>query len=163
MYICKNCNHTSETQLNFCPICGNQMVLEETATAEAAATYQNPVVYTQPTPVNKPSMVKKIVGMALSIEGFMFAVITAIYALIFLLAAATSGETEMGLASLVLTFFMAIFGLPGSIIGLGFSNSARNLGDTSAFSRVGKALGLAGIIIFAACFVISLFATVVGV
>ncbi len=169
MYICKNCNHTSETQLNFCPICGNAMVLEETAEAQTPDTYQNPVVFqnnvviNQPEPTQKPSLVKKIVGMALSIEGFVMAIITLLYAFIFIMAAIGTGETEMGMVALVFTFIMAIIGLPGSIIGLIFSNSARNAGDRSALSRIGKGLGLAGIIIFAATFVISILATIAGI
>lgn len=160
MYICKKCNHTSENPINFCPICGSQMVLEE---APITPDY----IYTAPAdntvPVQKPSLAKKIVGMGLSIEGFTLAVLAAIYTFVFLIAAVASGEPEMGIMSLVFTFWFALFGLPGSIIGLNFSNKARNLGDTSAFSRVGKALGLVGIIIFGASFVIALFATVAGV
>ena len=161
MYICKNCNHTSETKLNFCPICGNAMV-EEIIVSEPTTTYQNPVVYTQAEPAKKPSLAKKIVGMALSIEGFGVAVINAIYVVIFLLAGIVAGETEMGIASLVLTVVLGVFGLPGSIVGLAFSNSARNAGDTSAFSRIGKALGLAGIIVFAVCFMLSFLTIVAG-
>jgi hypothetical protein len=114
-------------------------------------------------PTQKPNLATKIVGMGLSIEGFTLAVLAAIYTFVFLIAAVASGEPEMGIMSLVFTFWFALFGLPGSIVGLSFSNKARNLGDTSAFSRVGKALGLVGIIIFGACFVIALFATVAGV
>lgn len=168
MYICKNCNHTSETMLNFCPICGNAMVLEQPAEVQNPDTYQNPVVFqnnvivTQPESAKKPNLAKKIVGMALSIEGFGVAVINAIYVAIFLLAGLVGGETEMGIASLVLTVVLGVFGLPGSIIGLAFSNSARNAGDTSAFSRIGKALGLAGIIVFAVCFMLSFLTIVAG-
>lgn len=149
MYICQKCNYTCEAHINFCPVCGSQMVAHQ-------PTYTNESNSTS-------NRVKKIVGMGLSIEGFVFAALTALYVPIFLLTAATSGETEMGIASLVASFVFGIFGLPGSIIGLVFSNQARTLGDTSAFSRVGKALGLAGVIVFAACFTISIFATTLGV
>lgn len=169
MYICKNCNHTSETMLNFCPICGNAMVLEQPAEVQTPDTYQNPVVFqnnvivNQPEPAKKPNLAKKIIGMALSIEGFVMAIITVLYSFIFIMAAIGTGEPEMGMVALVFTFIMAIIGLPGSIIGLVFSNKARNAGDTSAMSRVGKGLGLAGIIVFAASFVIAILATIAGI
>ncbi|MBR3908282.1 MAG: hypothetical protein IKJ50_01020 [Clostridia bacterium] len=149
MYICQKCNYSSESPANFCPVCGSQMVAyQPTYTNESNST---------------SNRVKRIVGMGLSIEGFVFAALTAIYVPLFLLTAMVGGETEMGIASLVASFVFGIFGLPGSIIGLVFSNQARTLGDTSAFSRVGKALGLAGVIVFAACFTISIFATTLGV
>jgi hypothetical protein len=142
------------------------MVLEQPAEVQTPDTYQNPVVFqnnvivTQPIP--KPSLVKKIIGMALSIEGFVMAIITVLYSFIFIMAAIGTGEPEMGMVALVFTFIMAIIGLPGSIIGLVFSNKARNAGDTSAMSRIGKALGLAGIIVFAACFMLSFLTIVAG-
>jgi hypothetical protein len=101
--------------------------------------------------------------MALSIEGFVMAIITVLYSFIFIMAAIGTGEPEMGMVALVFTFIMAIIGLPGSIIGLVFSSKARNAGDTSAMSRVGKGLGLAGIIVFAASFVIAILATIAGI
>jgi hypothetical protein len=130
-------------------------------------TYQNPIVIQNNVivnqPIPKPSLVKKIIGMALSIEGFVMAIITVLYSFIFIMAAIGTGEPEMGMVALVFTFIMAIIGLPGSIIGLVFSNKARNAGDTSAMSRVGKGLGLAGIIVFAASFVIAILATIAGI
>ena len=148
MYICQKCNYTCEAHINFCPLCGNQMVAHQ-------PTYTNESNSTS-------NRVKRIVGMGLSIEGFVFAALTALYVSLFLLTAATSGETEMGLSSLVASFVFGIFGLPGSIIGLVFSNQARSLGDTSAFSRVGKALGLAGVITFAASFFLSVLMAAAG-
>lgn len=141
MYNCPNCNFNTESAMNFCPQCGNKMVnvepVEATYVEPAQPIYANSVTYS-PVPAKKPSLAKLIVGMALSIEGFALAIFTALYSL-------------MGLVDPALGFGMAfafsLFGLPGSIIGFVFSNSARNAGDVSTFSRVGKNLGLAGIII----------------
>lgn len=160
MYICPKCNHYSENPANFCPICGNQMVLKEEQPLQPDYITATPD-YTAPT--QKPNLAQKIVGMALSIEGLVMAVFAALYALVFSFTGAVIGEVAVGAGALGSTFVWALFGLPGSIIGLIFSNKARELGDTSAMSRVGKSLGLAGVITFAACFVISFFATVIAI
>lgn len=152
MYICQKCNYTSESPQNFCTLCGNQMVAVE------AKTPQPDYIY--PTPAQKPSLAKKIVGMALSIEGFIGAIVTAIYDFIFLIAVLGSGEAIVGAVTITFTFIMSLIILPFAIIGLAFSNKARNLGDTSIFSRLGKTFGIAAIIITAAALVLSLFATV---
>lgn len=137
MYICQKCNYSSETSSNFCPLCGNPMISH------------NPT-YTTTAP--KSYLAKKITGMVLSLNCFILAVIAGVYSLILAII-----PDEVAVASgLVITVYFALFGLPGSIIGLIFSNQVRNLGDTSRMSSSGKGLGLAGIIIFAASFVVSL-------
>ena len=93
---------------------------------------------------------------------FTLAILTAIYVVIFILSA-FDGESDMGIVSMIFTAIMGMFTLPGSIIGLSFSNKARNLGDTSKMSGVGKGLGLAGIIVLAVCFVCSFWAIVAGI
>lgn len=133
-----------------------------TAPVQNQYTYSAPVqnTYSAPAPqykyaeapVKKPNLAKKIVGMALSIEGFVMAIFLALYSLIFL---AVDPAFGFGYA-----FGFSIFSVPGSIIGLIFSNAAQNEGDTSALSRVGKGLGLAGLIIAIVCLVISFFVLV---
>ena len=136
MFICSKCNYTSDNSVRFCPWCGN--VMNEHITA-----FDTP---------NKSSLPKKIVGMVLSINCFIFAVITGVYSFIL----AIVPDEAAVFAGLLITVYFSLLGLPGSIIGLIFSNKARNLGDTSKISSSGKGLGLAGIIIFAASFVISI-------
>lgn len=157
MYICPKCNHTSENPANFCPICGNQVLLKEEQHLTPDYITAQPD-YMAPTP--KPSLATKIVGMALSIEGFVMAMFSTLYVLIFLIGGAASGEIAFGAGAFGSTFVWALLGLPSSIIGLIFSNKALAFGDTSVMSRVGRALGLAGVITFGACFVISFFAII---
>ena len=163
MYTCPKCNFNSESAMNFCPRCGSGMThteyaapaetaapVQPTHTAPAQPTYYNPVSYS-PAPVNKPNLAKKIVGMALSIEGF----VVAMFAALFSLVAFDESTVEMAFG---MVMYFSLLGMPGSIIGLIFSNEARNSGDTSSFSHVGRSLGLAGIIVMA----ISLFVAFVA-
>ena len=161
MCICPKCNHTSEEKINFCPLCGAQMSEEqpiqetsaeavENAVVEPAQnayeqnynpTYEqtyNPNYYAYP-PVKKPSLAFKIVGMGLSIAGFIFAIIVSLASL------AGFADPESALA---MPLVFSIFYAPFSIVGLIFSNKCRNAGDTSTFSRLGKIFGIIGIIIY---------------
>lgn len=116
-------------------------------------TYTQPVTPPQPTyvqpqqpvyyqgtvaPQNQPSMALKIVSMVLSIVGLIFAAYGSLYTLI--------GLEEEGMA-----FGMALaFGLffsPLSIVGLCLGSKCQSAGDTSVFSRLGKILGLVGLIV----------------
>ena len=153
--------------MNFCPRCGSKMTHNEyAAPAETAApvqptytepvqpTYYNPVSYS-PAPVNKPNLAKKIVGMSLSIEGFVMAMFTALFSLV----AFDESSVEMAFG---MTMYFSLFGMPGSIIGFIFSNAARNSGDTSSLSRVGRSLGLAGIIVMGISLFVTFFAMIVN-
>lgn len=148
MYICQKCNYSSESPANFCPLCGSAMTFHQ-------PTYTNEAT-------SKSTIVKKFVGMGLSIYGFVFAAIIALYDFIILLAVIGTGEDELALAAFLYTLILGLFSVPGSIIGLIFSNQVRNLGDNSAPSRVGKALGLAGLITVAVCFFLSIFSMLAG-
>ncbi|MBR2447533.1 MAG: hypothetical protein IKB29_00965 [Clostridia bacterium] len=148
MYICQKCNYSSESPANFCPLCGNPMVTHQPTYTNGSNSISN--------------RVKKFVGMGLSIYGFIFAAIAAFYDLIICFTASVAEESEIAIAAIMFTVIFGIFGMPCSIIGLVFSNQARNLGDTSTFSRVGKAFGLAGIITFAASFFLSILTTAAG-
>ncbi len=142
MYICPNCNAKTEEAVNFCSKCGTQMVYAEPQPIEpqpVAPQYQPAQAYQPvPAPVKKPHIAVKIVSMALSIEGFICAILGALYTLI--------GLIEPAVAFL----FSLIFGmvsLPFSIIGLCLGSKCTNAGDTSVFSRLGKIFGLIGIIV----------------
>lgn len=95
----------------------------------------------QPAPVvqNAPSLGKVITGMALSIAGIAFAGIGLLYTLMFL---AFEGE-----AAFAISLVMSMFSLPLSLIGFILSKNNVNAGSTSAMSRIGKTLGLIGIIL----------------
>lgn len=139
---CTNCGYATESNINFCPTCGGKIVPEAPAYTEPQTpTYTNitPVYqpYTPPRP--QVSKAKKIVGMALSIAGFIFSLLALIYGLLYGLI--------MGAAGVFMAFYLSAFSLPLCAVGLAFSRSAINLGDTSAFSRLGKIFGLIGIIL----------------
>ena len=141
MYICPNCNTKTEEKVNFCFKCGTQMVYAEPQPVEPQPTAQvQQPVYEAYQPVKKPHLALKIVAMALSIGGIVMAAIGNLYTLIGLI------EPEGYLAF----SFALVFGLffsPFSIVGLCLSNKCIDAGDTSAMSRVGKILGIIGIIV----------------
>lgn len=192
MYICPNCNATSEQPTNFCANCGATMMVKEAPTpveqtevvtspvaeeipvvqaepvveqpayqqtAYAQPVYEQPAQpqyqqpqyqqpaytqqpqyqYVQPVQVAAPSLGKVITGMVLSIAGIAFAGLGLLYTLMFLAV-----ETEVAFAfSLVMSFFS----FPLSIVGFILSKNNINQGSASAMSRVGKTLGLIGIIL----------------
>ena len=149
MYICPNCKKVFDSPLKFCYECGTQVVNVEPV-AEQQPQYQgntynqnpyqqNPYVATPYYQQKKPSKAKEIIGMILSISGFASSIIGIIYTILFMAIEPSAG------------FFMGfIFSLecfPCSLIGFLFSNGCINEGSTSKLSSVGKALGLAGVII----------------
>ncbi len=200
MYNCSKCDFKTETAINFCPQCGNAMVLMQPVAAptapltqeipaqpaepvntqpvqpaytqQAQPTYTQPAqpaytqqaqpTYTQPTepaytgytqqayyqPVTeqKVPLGLKITGMVLSIVGLMFAFFTFIGTV----ESFDYGDAFSG--AFVLTLFFGA--LP--IVGLVMSNKCRNDGDTSAFSKVGKILGIVGIALFGFCLFLGL-------
>ena len=169
MSVCPKCNYISEETINFCPLCGAQMVadkmIEEPVLEEAQIIDSNPPQYTydqtyNPTgytyeypPVKPPHLAFKIVGMALSIAGFIFAIIVSLASL------AGLADPESALA---MPLVFSIFYAPFSIVGLIFSNKCRNAGDTSTFSRLGKIFGIISIIIYGISIFIGFFALVIS-
>lgn len=95
-------------------------------------------------PVQGPSLAKKIVSMALSIAGFAMSIFDFLYVMIFL--------AEDGAFAFGFSFGFGIFCLPLGIVGLVMSNSCRNLGDESTFTRLGKIFGLIAVILTAVSF-----------
>ena len=153
MYTCPNCNHSSETPMNFCAKCGTQTVY--TAPAPQAPAYEAPQapayeapqpqyqepIYAQPMPVNPnaPSKGKVITGMAFGIAGFALAILGFIYTLAF-------WDVDEGAAfGMAIGFFM--FSFPASLVGLILSSKNRNAGDDSTMSKLGKIFGLIGVIL----------------
>lgn len=133
MKICTNCrNVTSDDNMNFCALCGAPL----TALQPAPQPEINQYYPEQNFP--KPSLGLKIAAMALSISGFSFLILGFFYTLI--------GLVEEGMAFGMAVAF-SLFFLPLCIVGMALSNKCQNAGDNSAFSRVGKILGLIGIII----------------
>lgn len=131
MRICTNCKIEADDNTKFCPYCGTLM------------SEKQPVYEAQPVQIyqiQKPHLGLKISSMVLSITGFSCLVLGFFYTLI--------GLVEEGVA-LGMAIAFALFFLPLCIVGFALSKKCINQGDTSAFSRVGKGLGLAGIIISA--------------
>ena len=145
MKICTVCKKTANDNMNFCATCGAPLaILQQEPQAQQNTYYQAPV-YNQ----NKAPLGLKISAMVLSISGFACLVLGFFYTLF--------GLIEEGLA-FGMSFAFALFFLPLCIVGFALSSKCQNAGDTSAFSRVGKILGLIGIIISA----VSLFIGIVS-
>ncbi len=124
---------------------------QPTYTAPEQPTYTvptQPVTYYQPTvPAEKPHLALKIVSMALSIFGLLMAAYGGLYTLI--------GLVEDGMA-FVFALIFGMFSVPASIVGLCLASKCRAAGDTSIFSRLGKILGMIGIIVAGANLLIGL-------
>lgn len=105
--------------------------------------YTQPQYPMQPEPAPQGSSKKKnIIGMILSISGISISAFSLLYSLIFL--AASSSEYEMGLAAFIFGIIMFCVSFPLSLIGLLLS---KNKGEPNTFAKVGKILGIIGLII----------------
>lgn len=122
----------------------NTPTYSEAANVQPASynpVYQN-TTYQEP---KKPHLAKRIVGMALSIGAFIFAIIASLYTVIF--------SAMDGLTGFILGIVYAIMGLPPAIVGLVMSAKNARLGDTSALSRLGKIFGIIAIILLGIGFI----------
>ena len=166
MFICPNCQNTSNEPSNFCPKCGSRMT-EQPAQAAAytapsmpeAPTFTTPFEPTaqaaaQPTsipyqPERKAPLGKVIAGMAIAIVGFILAMLTLLYTFLFL-------SMEREIAIFFAVYLGGFFAFPLSLVGFILSKSAANAGSTSAMTKVGKILGLIGWIAPIAAIIISI-------
>lgn len=147
MRICTNCKIEANDDVKFCPFCGNGMSeVRPISETQPAETLETPIV-------KKPHLALKIVSMALSIAGFAFMCFGFLYTLL--------GLVEEGMA-LGMAFTFSLFFLPLCIVGMVLSCKCINAGDTSALTRVGKILGLIGIIISGVCLFIG-FASIMSI
>lgn len=112
--------------------------------------YQNPV-YQQP--VNPPSSGKSLAGMIMSIVAFSLAIITFFSIIDYI----NYSEYE---AAVGMSFLMMLFTFPVALIGFIFSKNARNDGDSSVKTLLGKIFGLISIILIPFCFFIGWIAAV---
>ncbi len=171
MYTCPNCNHSSETPMNFCSKCGTKTVYTESVQqpayeapvqpayeapaqpvyeAPAQPAYEEPVYVAPPVKSGAPKGLV-IAGMALSIAGMVLAAFGFLYTMIF-----WDSNIE-GLAfGYALGFFF--FSFPCGLVGLILSSKAKNAGDTSAMSTVGKILGLVSVILSGVTLVLGIIA-----
>ena len=119
--------------------------------------YTQPV-YNQPQYVapqpSVPSKAKAIVGMALGAAGLFFAVMGFFYTLMFV---AIDGAFAIGMA-----IGFGIFSMPLSLVGLIMSSKARNAGDISVFTKLGKIFGLVGTIVSGVNLIIGIIGAAVG-
>lgn len=183
MFICPNCQNTSDTPTNFCSKCGTPMVEKAPevvsapmpeapapAFTEAPKMPEPPVytapqpmpeapVYTAPQPISiayepekKVPLGKVIAGMAIAIAGFVFAVLTVLYSLIFL-------AVEPEVAIVFAVWVGGFFAFPLSMVGFVLSKGSVNAGCKSPMAKVGKILGLVGFICAAASFALTVVAS----
>ena len=150
MYTCSKCNYQTESEANFCPLCGNQLVKDEPVQPVQQVTYSyQPAPQPQYAPnVQGPHLAMKIVGMSLGITGFVFAFFAFIYTMPLL------GYDE----AIIMPFVFSFFSAPASIVGLIFSIKNANEGDTSAFSKVGKIFAIIGLALIGFTFFMALIA-----
>ena len=150
MYICPNCNKQSEVPANFCTSCGTAMVMAPDVQAPVQNAYQAPApvqpqyyqpTYNYPQQPAAPSKGKAITGMVLGIVGLVFSVLGFFYLMLF---SATGPAEEVGA---IMAFACGFFGFPLSLVSMILSNSSRNNGDTTVFSKLGKIFGLIGVIL----------------
>jgi len=144
MYICPNCNYSTEESSNYCPVCGSQMV-----EVQPQPVYQQPDPYAQQyqayngyyqqAPAPQVSKGKIIVGMILSITGLVFAGLGLLYTFIGLATGAVGVALAMAIA-------FGIFSVPLSVVGLILSVGCLRDGAQSGMAKVGKILGLIGVI-----------------
>ncbi len=130
MFKCPKCGYLFENYIQFCPCCGLRIVLADDSAPK------------------KVHLAKKIVGMALSIWAFIFAIICSLYTFIFSLIDGDVGIT--------LSIVYSFFAVPPAIVGLVMSSSNMSNGDTSVFSRLGKIFGMITLIIMGAAVFFSL-------
>ncbi len=164
MHICPNCQHTSETAVAFCSLCGAAMVeqpesapVEATVVAAETPAYQQPVdvpVYQQPAyaqpaqpvysypeapVVEEPSKGKTIAGMIMGIAGAVMSGIGALYTFIFTMLGIAEDE-EFIFAAFGAAFGFALFSVPLSLVGLLLSKNGSN-----TMNKIGKILGIVGL------------------
>ena len=141
---CTNCGYTTDNNINFCPMCGGKVE------AEVFATQQIVVAPTYSEPVQKPNKAKMIVGMALSIESFITAIVMFFYVGVF-----SAILPEMGL---IYGIVFAVINLPIGIVGLSLSKDTTNGRDTPIFCRLGKIFGLISVILTGVTLLLSIIA-----
>ncbi len=181
MYICPNCQNTSETPTNFCFKCGTPMVEKAPEVQAAAPAPEAPAYATQPEPsapaysapqpmpqapaytVPQPVSIayepekkvplgKVIAGMAIAIVGFVFAVLSVLYSLLFM-----SMEHEVAIVFAI--WVGGFFAFPLSMVGFVLSKGNVNAGCTSPMAKTGKILGLIGWICAVAIIAITVIVT----
>ena len=178
MYTCPNCNKSYDIPMNFCVVCGAPMSAQEPGSTaskpNAQATYaesqsttsqyvQAQPQYTQPqyveatpvTPVIPTSAkVKSIVGMALAIEGLASIAVGLFYTAIFLLAS--------GYFTFMYGLMFCLVCTPFSLVGLILSNNAINSGSTWKMAKIGKILGIVGLILCGVTFFVAIVGFMLG-
>ena len=167
MYVCSKCNHKSEQQINFCPLCGGAVIAEEQPQPVVVAA--QPVA--KPQVRRGPMLAKKIVSVALSGVSLVYAVIAPFY--VGYISVFSLFATGMGVYAdtLIMTGFMPIYVasiflaaiLGFAIPALVLASSCIRQGDRSAMSITGRTLSIVAIILGVACFLWGLFCLVLAI
>ncbi len=129
-----------------------QPTYEQPAVYAQQNYYEQPPVYAQPpyaAPITPPpSKAKSIVGMILSIASVAMGGTGLLLTALFTLAGMADQDVEvMSVLGIVYGFMFLVIALPLAIIGFVMSSKAIAQGSTLTISRVGKILGIVGLIL----------------
>lgn len=126
-----------------------------------AAPEASSVVYQTQKPVVVSGKAKAFgfVGMGLSIEGLIMAVLGLFYTFFGLLVDGAMGDMGAGIG-FIYSFVFSFFALPSCIIGNIFSNKAIAMGNPSGVCTAGFRLGKAGIIVSIVTLVLGFFSLI---
>ena len=167
MFICKNCGQIYGQSANFCSICGGQVVEQLTPVTENPVNYYAPVTPATPViPVG--ARVKGIIGMVLGIEGFITALIFAVYGLCFAAITAFGGsyDAEAGMLGTLYSVLWIVYTcipLAMGIAGYILSKSAKTGGYISKITSSGKIFNMLTIILCGISIFIMILAIVIAV
>lgn len=158
MYTCPYCKKTSELLGSFCPWCGAPVAADQNDRQQAPdnAYYNQPMYPHQPYAPQQgtPSKAMAIVSMALAAAGLFFSVFSFFYTIIFAMVDAAVGFG--------MSIGFGFFSIPLSLVGFILAIKARNAGNTTVFSKLGKIFGLIGLILSAFSVFIGLICVAAG-
>ncbi len=167
---CVQCGNLLDSNTVFCPVCGTKQT-QPTYTPPPPPLVGNQTTYSPyssynqsqyydpyaPKPISTKSKVLGGIGLGLSIFGLVVSIIMFIYSMAALELDSSSyyyDSSATVMATIVIVY--SIIFMAASIIGLVFSNIARNDGNLSGLTKTGKVLGTIGIIVFCIAIVFSM-------
>ena len=166
MYICEKCNQVYAEPVTLCAICGHDVI--KPAVSEpvyiTVAAKPNTTTYTPTTPTGSGvSKAKGIVGFVMAMECFVSSILIMMYSILisalvigykddfissFTYKYSSTLYTPHDLYTMLLTYlFMAIAEMVLGIVAVSLVNKARNSGNTSKLTSLGKTFGIIGAVI----------------
>lgn len=145
MSFCVKCGYKLEADDQFCHACGASVARRTYEPQPSPAGYPTAPTGLVPVMEEAPKISGKtkalgFVGMGLSIESFIVAIIGLLYTLIFV---------AIPPASFIFSLYLSVFSMPPAIVGRILSKKSIEGGNRSTVCTVGTRLGLAAIIISA--------------